>query len=88
MDLNAWSEKLLKDVSTRDNAKRSAFKIPFKIGEGMEIGINGFVLIVEQKRKAPILVDPHTSSNEQVKVVTEYLDAVKIFQNCTCLFDI
>ncbi|KAA1102340.1 ATP-dependent DNA helicase II subunit 1 [Puccinia graminis f. sp. tritici] len=75
MDLNSWSEKLLKDVSTRDNAKRSAFKIPFKIGEGMEIGINGFVLIVEQKRKAPILVDPHTSSNEQVKVVTEYLDA-------------
>ncbi|KAH9466585.1 hypothetical protein MJO28_000802 [Puccinia striiformis f. sp. tritici] len=75
LDMTSWFEKLLKDASIRGMQKRSAFKIPFKIGEGLEIGISGFVLIVEEKRKASILVDPHTSNNEQVKVVTEYLDA-------------
>jgi len=39
------------------------------------------VLAVEEKRKASILVDPHTSSNDQVKVVTEHIDAVKISQD-------
>ncbi|WAR52243.1 hypothetical protein PtB15_1B684 [Puccinia triticina] len=75
LDLNSWGEKILKEVLIRRMDKRSAFKIPFKIGEGMEIGVGGFVLVVEQKRKAAILVDPHTSSNEQVKVLTEYIDA-------------
>lgn len=79
--MNKWFQKVLKDASTREIKKRSAFKIPFKIGEGLEIGIHGFVLVVEEKRKAPILVDPHTSSNDQVKVVTEHIDAVEISQD-------
>jgi len=75
LDMNKWFRKVLKDASTREIKKRSAFKIPFKIGKGLEIGINGYVLTVEEKRKASILVDPHTSSNDQVKVVTEHIDA-------------
>ncbi|PLW47435.1 hypothetical protein PCASD_04379 [Puccinia coronata f. sp. avenae] len=75
LDMSAYFERVLQDASTRENHKRSAFKIPFKIGAGLEIGLNGYVLIVEEKRKASVLVDPNTSCNDQVKVVTEYIDA-------------
>lgn len=73
--MSAWFEKLLHDASMREISKRSIFKIPFKIGQGLEIGVSGFVLISEEKRRRYIWVDPYTSTCEEVKVVTQYRDA-------------
>lgn len=70
-----WFSKLVKDASMREIEKRSAFKIRFKIGDGLEISVSGFVLVVEEKRRGYIVVDPQTSNRDEVKYVTEYIDA-------------
>lgn len=70
-------QNLLHHASTRECQKRSLFKIPFKLGEGLEIGINGFALVVEEKRRAYTWVDPHGSTLEEVKVISEHRDAVE-----------
>ncbi|MBW0509342.1 hypothetical protein O181_049057 [Austropuccinia psidii MF-1] len=74
-DMQSWFDKLLRDASMREMNKRSAFSIPFRIGEGFEIGISGYVLIAEEKRKGYIWVDPYTSTSEEVKIISEYRDA-------------
>ncbi|CAH7670581.1 hypothetical protein BY996DRAFT_4599341, partial [Phakopsora pachyrhizi] len=84
-------EKLLHDSSMRESEKRSVFKLNFKIGKDYEIGISGFVTVVEEKRKSYVLIDPfkhqqqhdlHNANNHlvnddgQVKVITQYRDIV------------
>ncbi|KAG0143357.1 hypothetical protein CROQUDRAFT_661353 [Cronartium quercuum f. sp. fusiforme G11] len=66
---------MIKDASTRESKKRSLFKIPFKLMDGLEIGVNGYALVVEEKRRAYTWVDQHSSIIQEVKPIIEYIDS-------------
>lgn len=75
-DVNELFQELIQTASTRESTKRALFSIPFRIAEGIEIGVQGYVLVTEEKRKAYVWFDPTTRGGEEVQVVTEFADLV------------
>lgn len=75
-DVAELLKELIDSASTRESNKRSQFSIPFSLSEDLRIGINGYVLVTEEKRKAYTWFDPYTRRGEEVKVVTEFSDMV------------
>lgn len=71
-DVTELIQELIQTASTRESTKRALFSIPFQIGSGLEIGIQGYVLVTEEKRKAYTWFDPNTRGGEEVQVVTEF----------------
>lgn len=78
-DVGELIQELIYTASTRESTKRALFNIPFQIGDGLEIGIQGYVLVTEEKRKTYTWFDPNTRGGEEVQVVTEFTDMACVF---------
>ncbi|KAJ3035302.1 X-ray repair cross-complementing protein 6 [Rhizophlyctis rosea] len=64
-------EEMQSKIMRKEAKKRTAFRVPFKIGEGLEIALKGFNLYVEQKRASYTRLLART--NAEVKTVTTYI---------------
>ncbi|KAI8854718.1 SPOC like C-terminal domain-containing protein [Chytridium lagenaria] len=70
-------DELMKQVRQKEFKKRTAFRVPFIIGEGLEIGVAGYNLVTEVKPSSYTYLLGAT--NEEVKVVTSYFCSVGYF---------
>ncbi|KAL8286530.1 hypothetical protein RQP46_004547 [Phenoliferia psychrophenolica] len=73
-DLTAALHIMVTSMRTKEATKRSAFSVPFVLGEGFVIEINGYQLIGEEKKKPPVKVDLNTTTGEEVVSKTFYKD--------------
>ena len=67
-------DELKAQTSIRQSSKRAQFTIPFVIGEGLEIGIQGFSFVTETKKGAAIQVDTSGRDVREVKQILTYDD--------------
>ncbi|KAK4703670.1 ATP-dependent DNA helicase 2 subunit 1, partial [Phenoliferia sp. Uapishka_3] len=74
-DLTVALNLMVSSLRTKDAVKRSSFMVPFVLGEGFVLGINGYMLIGEEKKKLPVKVDLNTEAGEEVVSKTIYKDA-------------
>ncbi|KAJ3201794.1 X-ray repair cross-complementing protein 6, partial [Dinochytrium kinnereticum] len=63
-------EELMKQVRQKEFKKRTAFRVPFILGEDLEIGVAGYNLVTEVKPSSYTYLLGAT--NEEVKVVTSH----------------
>ncbi|KAI8066668.1 SPOC like C-terminal domain-containing protein [Gongronella butleri] len=63
---------LQKQMRRRQNQKRPYFNIPFKIADGLTIGVSGYVVIKQQTRKAHVQVRASESKLQEIETVTTY----------------
>lgn len=63
-------------MRSKEAVKRTAFSVPFHLAEekGLVIGIKGYALIGEEKKRPPVKVDLDTRLGEQVITKTVYKD--------------
>ncbi|KAI8807181.1 SPOC like C-terminal domain-containing protein [Cladochytrium replicatum] len=64
-------EHLTDKIRRKEVQKRSAFRIPFHIGEGLTIGVRGYNMFVEAKKGNHTYLEP--VGNKEVKTVTTYV---------------
>lgn len=74
--LSSTLHEMVMSMRSKEAIKRTAFSIPFYLAEekGLVIGIKGFALIGEEKKRAPVKVDLDTRLGEQVITKTVYKD--------------
>ncbi|KAJ1558971.1 X-ray repair cross-complementing protein 6, partial [Cladochytrium tenue] len=70
-DATGKLEELMRQVRQKEFKKRTAFKIPFILGDGFEFGVNGYNLFNETK------ISDYTylvgATNEEAQAVTSYV---------------
>ncbi|KAJ3396105.1 X-ray repair cross-complementing protein 6 [Lobulomyces angularis] len=64
-------EQFEQKVRSKQVKKRTAFKIPFVIHEGLQISVLGYNLLIDQKKGLPVNLESKT--NLQVKTTTKYM---------------
>ncbi|KAJ3056120.1 X-ray repair cross-complementing protein 6 [Rhizophlyctis rosea] len=64
-------QEMQNKILRKEAKKRTAFRVPFKIGEGLEISIKGYNLYVEQRKASYTRL--LAKSNAEVKTVTSYV---------------
>ncbi|KAM0754970.1 Ku DNA-binding complex, Ku70 subunit [Meredithblackwellia eburnea MCA 4105] len=74
-NLMATLDGMVASMRTKEATKRSAFSIPFILGKDFVIGVNGYQLVGEEKKKPPVKVDLNTAQGEEVISKTVYKDA-------------
>ncbi|KAG2225369.1 hypothetical protein INT45_005613 [Circinella minor] len=65
-------DELLQRVRRKRPKKRSAFRIPFRLAEGLEIGIRGYNIIIEQSRGQHTWVYTAAEQLQEVETKTTY----------------
>jgi ATP-dependent DNA helicase 2 subunit 1 len=67
-------DELKAQFSVRQSVKRAQFTIPFVLGDGLAIGIQGFSFVTETKKGAAIQVDTSGRDVREVKQILTYDD--------------
>jgi ATP-dependent DNA helicase 2 subunit 1 len=67
-------------IQEKQTKKRSLFSIPFKIAEGLTIGVKGYARVIEQKVTSQIKLATSGQQVTPVKSVTR----MKCQVSCTC----
>ncbi|KAI9477090.1 SPOC like C-terminal domain-containing protein [Zychaea mexicana] len=65
-------DELLERVRRKRPKKRTVFKIPLRLSDGLEIGVKGYNTIIEQKRGAHRNVFPGGEQIKEVESITTY----------------
>ncbi|GJN91425.1 hypothetical protein Rhopal_004446-T1 [Rhodotorula paludigena] len=73
-DLGMALESMVASMRTKEAMKRVAFKIPFVLGKDLSIGIVGYNMVGEEKRRLPTKVDLSTQGGDEVITKTVYKD--------------
>ncbi|GAA6040072.1 hypothetical protein JCM8097_004767 [Rhodosporidiobolus ruineniae] len=73
-ELSKSLQGMIDAMRTKEAAKRVAFKIPFVLGQGLVIGVAGYNLVGEERKKLPTKVDLNTAAGEEVVSKTVYKD--------------
>ncbi|KAI5476030.1 ATP-dependent DNA helicase 2 subunit 1 [Pseudohyphozyma bogoriensis] len=68
-------KNMVDNMRSKESAKRTAFSIPFTLGEGLVIGVQGYALVGEEKKRPPVKVDLETKTGEVVVSKTVYKDS-------------
>lgn len=71
-------EQLMQQLRVRESTKRSSFKIPFQIAEGVTIGVNGYGMVTEEKKRSYVWVDQNRGQTLEVVTKTEWTDVVRV----------
>ncbi|GAA5936364.1 uncharacterized protein JCM15063_001867 [Sporobolomyces koalae] len=65
---------MIQNMRLKESAKRVAFKIPFHLAEDFTIGVSGYNMVGEEKKKLPTKVDLNTERGLQVVSEVVYKD--------------
>ncbi|GAA5974908.1 hypothetical protein JCM5350_004498 [Sporobolomyces pararoseus] len=65
---------MIQSMRLKEAAKRVAFKIPFHLADGFVIGISGYNMIGEERKKLPTKVDTNTETAPEVIKEVVYKD--------------
>ncbi len=74
--LSSTLHEMVLSMRSKEATKRIAFSIPFHLAEekGLVIGVKGYALIGEERKRAAVNVDLETKLGEQVITKTVYKD--------------
>ncbi|KAK4054319.1 ATP-dependent DNA helicase II subunit 1 [Microbotryomycetes sp. JL221] len=67
---------LLGKLRTKEATKRVAFKLPFILADGFRIGINGYALVGDEKKRPPVKVDLHSRTGQELLTEVVYKDSM------------
>lgn len=73
-DLGATLDAMVRNMRAKEAQKRVSFKVNFTLADGLTIGVAGYNLIGEERKKMPVRVDLETKTGEQVITKTIYKD--------------
>ncbi|GAA5853409.1 hypothetical protein JCM5353_004719 [Sporobolomyces roseus] len=65
---------MIQNMKLKESSKRVAFKIPFQLADGFVIGIAGYNMVGEERKKLPSKVDVNNERGAEVLSETIYKD--------------
>ncbi|GAA5914205.1 uncharacterized protein JCM6883_000775 [Sporobolomyces salmoneus] len=65
---------MIQSMRLKESAKRVAFKIPFQLADGFVIGVSGYNMIGEERKKLPTKIDANTEQGTEVVSEVVYKD--------------
>ncbi|GAA6064690.1 hypothetical protein JCM10212_002408 [Sporobolomyces blumeae] len=65
---------MVQNIKLKEAAKRVAFKIPFQLADGFVIGVCGYNMVGEEKKKKAVKVDLRTENGAEVLTKVVYKD--------------